>query len=698
MKFFYKVYSGKISEGKIIFENKEHFSKGWYLLKGQVILSCDICHCKLLLFYENWIKTLKLPVTKRGIINFIFPVKEKPVRIEISFCKENKEVKIVTPLTLKRINTFERILRMYRRILPVFFDRNLPNKELLKYLKIDLATALKRPVLTYYKITHTRLKRVCKEFSYQDWIRLYDRLSDSEKEKLKNLAKKLKSGITFLLPVKKSKNISDISNTIQSLKNQLHQKWELFVLYENEQIEKVLPEDEKIKVYSINNCNENFLSQAKYELVGIVFPGDELSEKAALAVCKYFEETDADVIYTDSDFKNNNERYNPLFKPDWNKEYFLGYDYIKNLVVFKKDILIKSGGFRFFLNSYVVYDAILRILKYTEKIYHIPWILYHHAKEKPAEDWDFGLMSLKEFLQNKANVKKGEYNQTFRIHYQSFKLEPFVSIVIPTKDRYDLIKKCIDSILNKTSYKNYEIVIVDNGTKEEKALQYLKELKTHNKIQTIRMEIPFNFSKLVNAGVEKAKGDVIVLLNNDVEVISESWLKDLVCYVIRKDVGVVGAKLLYPDGKIQHAGVIIGIWGVADHAFKGVERNNPGYMLRIELPQEYSAVTAACMAFRKHLFYEVNGFDEKNFPVLFNDTDFCLKVKEKGYKIIYTPYAVLYHHEHATIGKKSNVKPLEAENFRKKWKKYIIHDPFYNPNLSLYRTDFALWHPRKFLW
>jgi len=696
----------EIKDNLIVFKDTKGF-KGWYLIKGIFGLRNN-CEGQIVLkFLNGKEKVMRLPISKSGNINFIFRIKELTNEIKLIPCADSVNFKIIKNPTIKKLSLLERFLRFYRRILPLFFHRNLANNHLKKFIKLKLINAVLNPTESYYKISYGRHLRTCIGISYEEFIKI-DELTDEEKQLIQKKSKKLKTGFSFLIPVEKENDITLLQRTIDSFKKQIYNKWEVFIGTKNKQLyDKINSfKDSKIKILSENNFFNSFLNQAENEFLGLLFPGDELLEKSIYCIASFLKENkEANIVYTDSDFKLNSNRCNPLFKPDWNKEYFLSYDYIKNLVLFRKDILNKINGFREEMGTYLIYDALLRATKYTDSIFHIPQILCHHLMEKPEEDWDKGLQALKEFFQSTPEIKsiaKGNHPHTFRIIWSVPNPEPFVSIVIPTKNKFHLISKCIDSIFNKTSYKNYEIVIVDNGTKEPKALKYLKSLSNNEKVKILRYDIPFNFSSLANYGIKNSTGDIIVLLNNDVEVISENWLEEMVSYAVRKDVGVVGGKLLYPDGKIQHAGVIIGLWGVADHAFKGCE-NKADYMLRATLPQEYLAVTAACMALRREVFDEVGGFDEKKFPVNFNDTDFCLRVRERGYKIVFTPYALLYHHEHATKGKdrkKEQIKRNEKEkkNFRKRWNKYISYDPFYNPNLSFFSNNFSLTLPkcRKF--
>ena len=681
---------------------KGHF-KGWYLIKGRVKVKSDHCNGRLIIRFKDKEEAKKLPISKRGVINFIFPIKEKADAIEVVACSKcNPEV--IEPLKLKKLNTLERLLRMYRRILPVFFDRNLPNIELVEYLNLSLLDALFHPVRTYYRITYTRQDRSCEVVSYQEWISRYDTLSDEERERLKRVGRKLKKKVSLLIPVFGIEEVEGVLKSVESVISQLYQRWELFVGCEDKKVYNLVKErvlqGGKVKIFLSEDVYGDFLKRAEGDYVGVIFPGDTLSERALLCCVSFLDKRTA-VLYTDSDSLRGGRRIDPRFKPDWNYEYFLSYDYVHNFILFRRKELEEAGGIKKEFGSYVLYEALLRVSRLVGRkgIRHLPLVLYHAVNDNREKDWDKGLKALEENLKEDKNVErieKGKFKGTFRVVYKPPHNSPLVSIVIPTKDRPEFIKRCIGSIFEKTTYGNYELVIVDNGTTDERALDFLKSISSKENVRLIRYDIPFNFPKLVNLGVKHAEGDYIVLLNNDVEVITPDWIEEMLRYASLKDVGVVGVKLYYPDGRIQHAGVIIGIWGVSDHAFKGVDGKKPGYMFRAVVPQEVSAVTAACMMFRKRIFYEIGGFDEKHFPINFNDTDFCLRVKEKGYRVIFTPYAELYHYEHGTrkVDDDKDIKK-ERKNFIKRWRKYVEEDPAYNINLSLYRNDYVIWAPRK---
>ena len=273
-------------------------------------------------------------------------------------------------------------------------------------------------------------------------------------------------------------------------------------------------------------------------------------------------------------------------------------------------------------------------------------------------------------------------------------------MIIPTRDKVEILRVCVDSILEKTNYQNYEILIVDNGSVEPETLAYFDNLKQDSRVRIIEDKLPFNFSRINNHAVRSARGTLLGFLNNDLEVINRDWLDVMVSQAVRPEVGGVGAQLWYPSELLQHGGIILGIGGVAGHNHKGRRRGDPGYFNRIILPQNLSAVTAACMIMRRDIFEQINGFNETDFTVAFNDVDLCLRIGQAGYQIVYDPYAQLYHHESASRGYENTPDKFlrfegEIEKMKSAWSKTLRDDPYYNPNLTLLSEDFAFAFPPR---
>jgi O-antigen biosynthesis protein len=419
---------------------------------------------------------------------------------------------------------------------------------------------------------------------------------------------------------------------------------------------------------------------------------------------------DAKIIYTDEDkIREDGTRYEPHFKPDWNRELLYSCNYISHLGVYDTDIVRKIDGFRPGYEGAQDHDLVLRCLPYVTdaQIHHIPKVLYSWraspgstadtADAKPYA-WEAGIRAVASALLQQSGepieVLRGPYPFTYMPQWPLHS-EPSVSIIIPTRDRLDITRVTVETILQKTDYKNYEIVIVDNGSIEPETLAWFEDVSRSDQVRILRDEGPFNYSALNNKAVAQSKSNMIALVNNDIEVISSGWLREMVSLAARPSVGCVGAKLYYPNNTIQHAGVVVGIGGVACHPFKGLFREDPGYFARVMLRQEYTAVTAACLVVRRDVFNQVGGLNEQHLTVAFNDVDFCLKVHSAGYRNLWTPLAELYHHESAS--RKTEDTPEKKARFKSEvqymidtWQTDSFEDRAYNPNLTKAFEDFRL--------
>jgi GT2 family glycosyltransferase len=423
------------------------------------------------------------------------------------------------------------------------------------------------------------------------------------------------------------------------------------------------------------------------------------------------------LIYSDEDkLSEDGHYYDPYFKPDWNPDLFLSQNYLNHFSVYRKAAVLAVGGFREGFEGSQDYDLALRVTgrATADQIRHIPRILYHWraiatstASCGTAKPYtvEAARRALAEHL-----VRTGHPDAValpapgcigmWRIRYGLPETPPRVSIIIPTRNGYALLHTCVESLLNLTSYPDYELLIVDNGSDDPETLDYLASLEQRENIRVIRDDRPFNYAALNNLAARQASGTVLALLNNDTEVIQGDWLREMVSHALRPEIGAVGARLWYPDDRLQHGGCILGVGGVANHAFLGLPRSQVGYFGRSALIQNYSAVTAACLVIRKEVYDAVQGLDETHLAVAFNDVDFCLRVREAGYRNLWTPYAELYHHESASrgqdmTGEKRARFVREVEYMMQRWGDILEHDPAYNPNLSLEDAQFRIArHPR----
>ncbi|WP_082160947.1 MULTISPECIES: glycosyltransferase family 2 protein [Burkholderia] len=418
----------------------------------------------------------------------------------------------------------------------------------------------------------------------------------------------------------------------------------------------------------------------------------------------------ADIIFGDEDSVDfDGNRHSPYFKGCWNRELFFSKNILSGMAAFRVGALRKGGCPISGVRNLTAFEVALEILGTVspKDIVHVPVVLAHQRRQARIQAVCDNESLIQECSQLEAYFAK--LNQAVnisvlphgrRVEYESVVPEPLVSLIIPTRNRCDLLRQCVDSILKKTVYENFEIIVIDNGSDEAESLRYLSEINENDRISVICVNEPFNYSLLNNRAVTLARGEIVGLLNNDIEVLSPHWLGEMVSCAMQDGVGAVGAKLLYPDERIQHAGVVMGIHGGADHVHRFESRTSTGYFGNASYSQCYMAVTAACLIVKKSLFNEVGGLDEENFVVAFNDVDFCLKLHDAGYRNVWTPHAELIHHESASRGRDDNVEKMqraqrELECMRARWGRYIQDDPVYNPNLSLNGKLYTLASPSR---
>ncbi len=442
-----------------------------------------------------------------------------------------------------------------------------------------------------------------------------------------------------------------------------------------------------------------------------LFDHDDLLHPSALfEVMKAICEKSADMVYTDeATFKSNrvSKIVNLALKPDYSPDTLRSYNYICHFTVFSRELMQKSGGgFNNRFDGSQDYDLILRLTENAKNIVHIPKVLYFwrsHAESTAssisAKPYiiEAAHKALLEHLERKGlmgEVLDGAAPSLYKIKYQ-IDGEPLISIIIPNKDHTADLDLCLRSIFDRSSYNNYEIIIVENNSTEQETFDYYEKIKQHEKVRIVYWEREFNYSAINNFGVKYANGDYILLLNNDVEVLNEDWLEEMLMFAQRSDVGAVGAKLYYSDDTIQHAGVILGIGGVAGHSHKLYHKSQLGFMARASIVQNLSACTAACLMIPHKVYEEVGGLDE-GYAVAFNDVDFCMKIRKAGYLIVYNPYTELYHYESKSRGSEDTPQKVarfnsEVNLFKSRWGEELEKgDPYYNPNLTLNREDFSL--------
>ena len=564
---------------------------------------------------------------------------------------------------------------------------------------------------------------------YGEWIRHYDTLTDKTRRKMADRIKGFahKPLISIVMPTYNSKP-EWLVEAIESVRIQIYPNWELCIADDastSESIRTILEryakEDSRIKIVfrekngHISASSNSALELVTGEYIALLDHDDLLAEHALYHVTDAINaQSTAQLIYSDEDkIDQIGRRYDPYFKSDWNPDLFLSHNMISHLGVYRADLVREIGGFRKGYEGSQDYDLALRCVEQIDphEIVHIPRVLYHWRSHpgstaQAGSEKDYALMAgaraLNDHFARKgisANAELLEFGM-YRAHYDVPTPAPLVSLIIPTRNSLSLIQQCVDSILDKTTYENYEIIIVDNNSDDVKTLEYFAGLISDKRIRVLRDDRTFNYSALNNSAVLHARGEYIGLVNNDIEVITPQWLDEMLSLASQPRVGAVGACLWYPNDTLQHGGCATGILGIAGHLHRNLPKGHFGYFGRAKLIQTLSVVTAACMVIKKNIYQEVGGLDETNLKVAFNDVDFCLRVREAGYRNIWTPYAELYHHESATRGFEDTAEKQmrfqdEVCYMQKRWGDILLNDPAYNPNLTLCREDFSFaWPPR----
>ena len=523
--------------------------------------------------------------------------------------------------------------------------------------------------------------------------------------------------ISVVMPVF-NPDVRFLRAAIESVKRQVYERWELCIADDASTdpavrpwLEEVADSDPRIKVAfretngHISAASNSALALATGEWCALLDHDDELAEKAlAIVALDIDAHRDAALIYSDEDkIDENGARSDAFFKTDWSPELFLGQNYINHLGAYRTDLLREIGGFREGFEGSQDYDLALRCIERLApaQIRHVPQVLYHW---RTAAGSLAAVVDAKPYAREAARraladhlrrCKIGgrveacpENAESHRVVYALPDPPPLVSVIIATRDQAALLEQCIRSLRDRTDYTNLEILIVNNGSQEHATFDLFDTLKRDAGVRVIDDDRPFNFSRLNNEAARVANGEVLAFLNNDVEADEPGWLTEMVSHVVRPEVGAVGARLWFPDGTLQHGGVVLGLGGVAGHVHAGNPRGHPGYFNRAWLQGNYSAVTGACMLVRRSVFEELGGFNEHELTVNFNDIDFCLRLRARGLQVVWTPYANLIHHESASRGHHRSTEEQarfarEAAYMQQKWGAELLTDPFYNPNFSL---------------
>ena len=563
--------------------------------------------------------------------------------------------------------------------------------------------------------------------SYDKWVALYDTLDDDARDGIRRRLSALSDPplVSVILPVYNTPE-PFLRQAVDSVVGQLYPHWELCIADDcstdprvGELLAEYASSDQRISVCRrtenghISASSNSALALAKGEWIASLDHDDVLAEHAlAMAVLALSGHPDAGLLYTDEDkLDDDGRRHSPYFKPDFDPLLFLGQNYPCHLSMIRRDLVERVGGYRAGFEGSQDWDLILRVSERLTRsqVVHVPHVLYHWrvhtgstASSLTAKPYAAaaGRQAVAEHLRRtgrEARVTTVPVTGFNKVQWKHPDPAPRVSIVVPTHDgRY--LGRCIDSVRRFTMYPNYEIVVVDNGSRHREVLEFLRVRDAE--LTVIRDERPFNFSALNNMAAERTTGDVLCLLNDDTEVYTGDWLGEMVRQLMQDKVGAVGAKLYFGDGRqVQHAGVVLGIGGVAAHVHRFRDRIDRGYFGRLDLAQHFSAVTAACMVVRREAWDEVGGLDAEHLPVAYNDIDFCLRLGEAGWRVVWTPSAELIHHESATRSTDTESEQVRSSPeylyMQERWRSRLRNDPAYNPNLSMWDDNFALAFPPR---
>jgi O-antigen biosynthesis protein len=554
--------------------------------------------------------------------------------------------------------------------------------------------------------------------SYDRWIQHHDTLKDDDFSAINSHISALPWHpiISIIMPTYNSPE-QWLRKAIESVRSQLYPYWELCIADDastNETIYSILEEycqsDERIRVVyrkrngHISAASNSALDMAQGEFIALLDHDDELPPHALYMVAVALDERPyLDMIYSDEDKINvKGQRFDPYFKPDWNPALLTGQNVVSHLGIFRTELVRSTGGFREGYEGSQDWDLALRISELIpdSNIHHLPYVLYHWrtitgSSAIGRDEKSYITHARKNLLSDhlERTGRKGDVTVnaagSLRIGYPVPSPPSIVSIIIHTQHDLHLLRRCIDSIMEKTLYVNYEIIVVDGRQPDDpEMLNYVGSLKNSVRLQILRYNILSNYSTAYNLAIEAAKGDYICLMNDNIEVISEGWLNEMLSHAYRPEIGAVGAMLYFPNDTIHHAGIVLGQGCIAQHLYVGHPRGTRGYKNRAALTQNLSAVTAACMVVKTAIYKEVGGMDEKNLPIEYNDVDFCLKIEEHGYRNLWTPFAEFYHHENATRGYRDTIEKneqhkLASDYMHSRWGSRIENDPAYNANLTL---------------
>jgi len=548
---------------------------------------------------------------------------------------------------------------------------------------------------------------------YQQWLACYHTID------LTSISQQIQTWqslplISLLLPLSPNVTIDQVDKTLRTIQQQCYSNWQLLILnqtVEYDILATIAEADSRIHLITLSESLtlaemlNHGLTLVTGEWMAVLAESQQLTQDALFQLVQIIQKsTDVALIYADEDFINAaGQRCAPYFKTAWNPDLFYAHDFLTGFTGYRTD-WVKKLQFHEDIAGLTLYDLSLRLLLHldTAQIQHIPSILCHRHQNFENYPHRTSLTALERYFQQLARqvLITPSIAGHSRIIYALPAEPPLVTIIIPTRDQFKLLQTVVTGILQHTDYPALELIIVDNGSVATETLNYLQQLRQDSRIKVLRHDAEFNYSQLNNLAAFQARGEILALLNNDLEIIHSDWLKEMVSHALRPEVGAVGAKLYYSNNTIQHAGVIVGLGGLAGHGFKFLPKQFAGYYWKPFLTQNYSAVTGACLVLRKEVYEKVGGLNEVQLKVAFNDVDLCLKIRAQGYWIVWTPHAELYHHESVSRGADLTMRKYlrlqrEIRYMQTQWATQLAADPFYHPHLTIQFEDFSLAYPPR---
>lgn len=713
-------YAGAFADPQMIHKWPTRFSPGWYSFSlkldgdpgGAPVVYFDMG------FGYNEVERIELVARKskgtfQGVIKL--PVKPNSVRLDPT---NTNNLFSVRAFQAKRISTPVMLMRGGFRLM---------RAAILQPSRVKPMLHRAGDLLFGKSVTGVNIRPVItQQEPYSAWQSAHDFKPERDGPTYDRLIEKLENPpkISVLMPVY-NPNPVFLKQAVKSVMAQIYPNWELCIADDAstdpeviEYLTEISRKDLRVRVWF--RKQNGHISQASNSALGMTtgewlvpLDHDDILRPHALAevALHVSRNPDVQVLYSDEDkLSESGHRFDPHFKPDFSPELFRSMNYLNHLTAHRTQNVKTAGGWREGYEGAQDYDLNLRILDMVgwEHVGHIPKILYHwraaqgstaKAQDEKGYAWEAGRQALEDHLKRQklpAQVRDIAGVPFYRVQYEIQEPAPKVTLIIPTRDRLELLSQAVTSILTLTDYPNYEILIVNNNSEEDETLEYFETIqREHANVRCIDWPQPFNFSAINNFAVANSTGEMVAMVNNDIEVISPGWLTEMVSWAQQPRIGCVGAKLYYPDISIQHAGVIAGIGGVAGHSHKYYDGTSHGYFSRLKVAQNVSAVTAACLLVRREVFEAVGGLDEENLTVAFNDIDFCFKVYGGGWMNVWTPWAELIHHESKSRGQEDTAEKKarfmrEVRQMQKRWSSMIERDPFYNPNLTRDHEDFSI--------